>query len=73
MIDENINNKTYFKSLYDFIEDLSGKIIYNHKYYFISYITYGRNIIIIINSNNFTDIKIFIKKKIMIEKFIIIM
>ena len=29
IIDETINNKTYFKSLYELIEDNRGKIIYN--------------------------------------------
>jgi len=78
IIDININKKIYFSGLNELIKDIKDnkdnkdnkdkntKIIYNHKYYFISilYINhYYNDIIIIINNNNFNDIKIFIEYK----------
>jgi len=70
IIDKNINKKKYFTGLNELIKDKDNKykkckIIYNHKYYFISilYINhhYYNNQIILINNNNFNDIKIYIK------------
>jgi len=70
IIDKNINKRMLFSGLNELIKDIKDnkdnncKIIYNHKYYFISilYIYYHcYNKIIIINKNNFNDIKIYIK------------
>jgi len=65
IIDTNINKKMYFIGLNELIKDNKDnncKIIYNHKYYFISYNYNNYNdTIIIINNDNYNDIKIYIK------------
>jgi len=64
IIDKNINKCYYFEGLNILTKDKKCKIIYNQKYYFISYInTWYRDIIYIINNNNFNDITIYIKYK----------
>ena len=64
IIDKNINKCYYFRGLNELIKDTNNKIIYNHKYYFISYINnWSSYIIYIINNNNFNDINIYIKYK----------
>jgi len=71
IIDKNINKKMYFNGLNELIKDnkynkdkkdKKCKIIYNQKYYFISYNDHNYNDkIIIINNDNYNDIKIYIK------------
>jgi hypothetical protein len=67
IIDKNINKKIYFSGLNGLIKDKTWKkckIIYNQKYYFISYNDHNYyDKIILINNNNFNDIKIFIEYK----------
>jgi len=77
IIDNYINKKIYFMGLNTLIKYKKDKkfkkiknhfkkfiMIYNHKYYFISYNDNIYNdIIIIINNNNYNDIKIYIKYK----------
>ena len=76
IIDKNINKKMYFSGLNELIKykkykkckkykkSKKCKIIYNQKYYFISYNDHNYNDkIILINNNNFNDIKIFIDYK----------
>ena len=62
IIDKNINKCYYFRGLNELIKDTNNKIIYNHKYYFISYINnWVSDLIYIINNNNYNDINIYIK------------
>ena len=64
IIDKNINKCYYFRGLNELIKDTNNKIIYNHKYYFISYINnWVSDLIYIINNNNYNDINIYIKYK----------
>ena len=62
IIDKNINKYiSFFCGVIKFIKGMYGKVIlYNQKYYFISEII-GNIEIIIINNNNYNDIKIYTK------------
>jgi len=63
IIDKNIKNEILFFSLNELIKDTKCKIIYNYKYYFISYNDHRYNDIIIIINNNLNDSIIYFKYK----------
>jgi len=62
-IDKNIKSKLYFYNLKESLNKSDAKLIlYNQKYFYISYGFWFNYIkIIIINNNNYNDIKIYIK------------